>query len=632
LDGISEMQNDSDGATPPIEEVVHGSTVATNAVLERKGARTGLVNSAGLRDLLEIGRQNRPQLYNLEPRRPVPLVPQALRYEVQERIDSAGEVITPLQQADIELLLDKVVSDGVESLAVSLLFSYLNPSHEALIAAAARSRGLAVSISSELAPEYREYERASTTVVNAFVGPTVSGYVARLETGLQRTGVRRLRIVQSDGGSAGATAIIKRPVTTVLSGPAAGVAGAFAAARLAGFDHIISFDMGGTSTDIALCPGRILDRLELDVGGLPLRVPSVDVHTVGAGGGSLARIDAGGALKVGPESAGADPGPACYGHGEQATVTDAQLVLGRLQAEHFLGGRIRLQPARAFRALDRLGGSARELAAAIVRVANANMERAIRVISVERGYDPREFTLVAFGGAGPLHACELAEMLRIPRVLIPPWPGVLSAFGMVTAPVTRVYQRAIMRAMDPASGNTARDVLSLAAELESEGREDLSREGYDPEQLTAELSLDMRYSGQSYEIGVPLPATGMALTSAMVASAFHQLHRQQYGHADEARTVEIVNLRCRVIAPGLIPELAPPPKRDGTAERAHVASNDQWYAAGGWSDAPVYIREMLGAGDRFEGPAVVAQMDATTAIPPGWTAHLDSAGNIVIEA
>ncbi|HTE83663.1 MAG TPA: hydantoinase/oxoprolinase family protein, partial [Dehalococcoidia bacterium] len=327
LEGIAEMGAASTDSAHGIGEVVHGSTVATNAVLERKGARTGLINTAGLRDLLEIGRQSRPHLYDLEPHRTQPLVPRERRYEAGERVGSDGAVLRPLQPVDIERILDNAAADGVESLAISLLFSYLNPTHESSIAAAARSRGFQVSVSSELVPEYREYERASTTVLNAFLGPVVAGYVRDLESGLKRAGIRRLRVVQSDGGSAGASTIAARPVSTVLSGPAAGVAGAFAAARLAGFDQVITFDMGGTSTDVALCPGSILDRLDLEVGGLPLRMPAVDVHTVGAGGGSLARIDAGGALRVGPESAGAEPGPACYGRGDQPTVTDAQLVL-----------------------------------------------------------------------------------------------------------------------------------------------------------------------------------------------------------------------------------------------------------------------------------------------------------------
>jgi N-methylhydantoinase A len=639
LAGIGEM-----AALP--DEVVHGSTVATNAVLERKGARTGLVNTRGLRDVLEIGRQTRPRLYDLEPHRPEPLVPRELRYEVDERVDAAGAIVRPLSPAEIEAVLDAAQADGVESLAISLIFSYLNPGHEASIAAAARRRKLWVSASSEVAPEYREYERTSTTVVDSFVAPVVSSYLRGLETELQQRNVSRLRIVQSDGGSAGAETVAGRPVTTVLSGPAAGVAGAFAAARLAGFDQIITFDMGGTSTDVALCPGRILNRLDVDIGGLPVRTPAVDVHTVGAGGGSLARIDAGGALRVGPESAGADPGPACYGRGDRPTVTDAQLVLGRLQAQHFLGGRMALQPDRAQAAVAQLGGVAVDQAAAIVRVANSNMERAIRVISVERGFDPRDFTLVAFGGAGPLHACDLAASLRIARVLVPLWPGVLSAFGMVTAPVTRVYQRPVMRVLDDTSGEIVDLLQRLASSLEEDGRSDLTRDGYEPTSLAVELSLDMRYAGQSYELDVPFsfPKRDGQMSSAgrqagetpgsperaAMAEEFHAHHMQRYGHADPRRAVEVVNLRCRVIAPGYTPSLQPPAERPGGPERARLAIVRQWH--GRWLDAPVYDRDLLCAGDEFRGPAVVVQMDATTVLPPGWTARVDAIGNMLLDA
>jgi N-methylhydantoinase A len=627
LAGIEEMLAAS-GNGITIGEVVHGSTVATNAVLERKGARTGLVNSTGMRDLLEIGRQNRPKLYALEPRRPEPLVPRERRYEAAERLAADGSILQALGVEEIERLVAQAIADGVQSLAISLLFSYVNPEHERAIADAARSRGLAVSVSSEIVPEYREYERASTTVVNAFVAPVVGSYVHRLERDLQKRGVDRFRIVQSDGGSAGASTVINLPVSTVLSGPAAGVAGAFAAARLAGFDRVITFDMGGTSTDVAVCPGGILHRLDLDVDGLPVRTPAVDVHTVGAGGGSLARIDAGGALRVGPESAGADPGPACYGRGDLPAVTDAQAVLGRLQPDHFLGGRMALHVDRAFAALAHLGGPAEANAAAVIRVANANMERAIRVISVERGYDPREFTLVAFGGAGPLHACEVAQSLRIPRVLVPPWPGVLSAFGMVTAPVTRVFQRAVMRQLVATDAEGAGWIQQLAESLEREGREDLRRDGYRGEQIGVELALDMRYTGQSFEISVPISDIASA-TADEIAGRFHDLHLQRYGHADSSRPVEVVNLRCRVLVPGQSPALTPPPELPGGVDRAIAQRTRQWYESG-WHEGGVYSRELLCAGDAITGPAVIVQMDTTTAVPPEWTARVDAIGNVLI--
>jgi N-methylhydantoinase A len=618
--GISEM-----GCAP--DEVVHGSTVATNAVLERNGARTALIVSRGFRDVLEIGRQARPRIYDLEPRRTEPLVPKERRYELNERVDAAGAVIARLEAAEIEAVLDAALAAGTESLAISFLFSYLNPDHEQQVAGAARRRGMWVSASSELVPEYREYERTSTTVVNAFLAPVVGGYMRNLERELHAKGIERLRIVQSDGGSAGAETIARRAVSIALSGPAAGVAGAFACAVLAGVDQAITFDMGGTSTDVALCPGRIVERLDIEIGGLPLRVPAIDVHTVGAGGGSLARVDDGGALRVGPQSAGADPGPACYGRGTAPTVTDAQLVLGRLQPDQFLGGRMRLEPRRARSAIASLGGSTVEQAAAILRVANANMERAIRVISVERGYDPRDFTLVAFGGAGPLHACDLAASLRIPRVLVPPSPGVLSAFGMVTAPVTRVFQRPIMRTITTAMPSELAALLGRCAqELEEEGRRDLGAEGYPESGLIADVSLDMRYAGQSYEISVPLAVPDLEA----ISRDFHERHLQRYGHADPRRAVEIVNLRCRVSARGQNLALEPPAPRAGTIERALTTRVRQWY--GRWSVAPVYDRSLLCAGDRLAGPCVVTQMDATTAIPLGWVGRIDESGSMFLEA
>jgi N-methylhydantoinase A len=619
LAGIQEMV-----AAP--EEVVHGSTVATNAVLERKGARTGLVTTLGFRDVLEIGRQVRPLIYDLEPQRPQPLVPRERRYELAERVDAAATVLAAPKREDIDAILDRAVADGVESLAVSLLFSYLLPAHESLVAEAARQRGLWVSASSELAPEYREYERTSTAVTDAFLAPIVGAYLRELGNAIARTGTLRLRIVQSDGGSADAEAAARRVIALVLSGPAAGVAGAYAAAKLAGFEDVITFDMGGTSTDVALCPGRIVERLDVEIGGLPLRMPAIDVHTIGAGGGSLARLDAGGALRVGPESAGADPGPACYGRGSEPTVTDAQLVLGRLQPRHFLGGRMRLDPERARRAVALLGRATARQAESIVQVANAKMERAIRVISVARGYDPRDFTLVAFGGAGPLHACDLAESLRIPRVLVPTMPGVLSAFGMITAPVTRVFQQPVMRVVSAEAVAELGTLLRrLVGELEERGRAELQSEGYPGGSLRTETTLDVRYRGQSYELSLQLES----LDPAAIARVFHERHQRQYGHSDPGRPVEIVNLRCRVSAPGVQPVLEPPPPRPGSVERACLARTRQRF--GRWREAPVYDRTLLCSGDRLVGPATIVQMDATTVVPPGWSGTVDGLGNIILE-
>ncbi|MBI3731965.1 MAG: hydantoinase/oxoprolinase family protein, partial [Chloroflexi bacterium] len=423
LEGVRDLRLASDG------EIIHGSTVATNALLERKGARTALLTTRGFADVIEIGRQNRLRLYDFAQSKPAPFVPPEWRFEVAERLDEQGRVLLPIDANDLNALGERLIAEQIESLAVCFLFSFLNPAHERAVRAALQIPYL--SLSSDVLPEYREYERVSTTVINAYVAPIVARYVEQLEHGLAG---RRLRMMQSNGGSIRATTAKSVAARTALSGPAGGVVGAFAAAQLAGFDQIITFDMGGTSTDVSLCAGEPLETSEGSIAGFPLRLPMLDIHTVGAGGGSLARVDAGGALRVGPESAGAKPGPACYGRGgAHVTVTDANLLLGRLAPGKFLGGRMRLDVPAAEAATDRLAQAMDcdrlTAAAGVVRVVNATMERAIRRVSIERGFDPREFTLVAFGGAGPMHACALAAALNIPRVLVPRHPGVLSALG-----------------------------------------------------------------------------------------------------------------------------------------------------------------------------------------------------------
>ncbi|HLZ71577.1 MAG TPA: hydantoinase/oxoprolinase family protein [Dehalococcoidia bacterium] len=617
------------------DEIVHGSTVATNALLERRGARTALITTAGFRDAIVIGRQARAQMYALEPTRPEPLVPAELRFEAGERVAADGSVLVPLDEDEAARLARQIADSGAESVAICLLFSFLRPDHERRLAQALRGRGLLVSASVEVLPEYREYERMSTTTVNAYLSPVMARYLDTLKADLARRGAGRLRVMQSDGGSLAAETAGRLAVRTVLSGPAGGVAGAFAAGLAAGADRLITFDMGGTSTDVALCPGRILYRTDLTIDGLPLHTPSVDLHTVGAGGGSVARIDAGGALRVGPESAGADPGPACYGRGERPTVTDAQLVLGRLRADHFLDGRMPLHIDAAHRALatlvGRRGASIEEVAAAVVRVANANMERAIRVISVERGYNPREFALLAFGGAGPLHACDLAEALRIPRVIVPPHPGVLSAFGMVVADVTRDYVAAVLRRLDEDPA-LAGEVGRLFGEMEERGLQELAEAGQDSHDATAERSLDMRYTGQSYEVEVPVkepePAAWM--------ERFHAAHAARYGHGHPGRAVEIVNARLRLRVAGKLSfgsVAAPRP----LAEEAAAQSSPAPMAATGavWFDrplqAPIVPREELAAGSALLGPAVIVQMDTTTVLNPGWRLRVDGAGNLILE-
>lgn len=642
LEGLREMgaRPQEPLAAPQELEVAHGSTVATNAIIERKGAKTALITTHGFRDVLVIGRQTRPNLYDLSPRRPPPLVPDELRLEVDERLDCHGQVLQRLDQAQVERLLDELAAQGVESLAVCFLFSFLNPEHERLVAEAARRRGLFVSPSHEVLPEHREYERTATTVANAYVSPVISRYLSRLESELRKEGVRSLRVMASNGGSMSPQAAGRLAVRTALSGPAGGVAGAFQIASAAGFDHVITLDMGGTSTDVSLCPGRIGERDEAQVGGLPIRGASVDVLSVGAGGGSIARIDVGGALRVGPESAGADPGPAFYGRGREPTVTDAQVVLGRITPEHFLGGRMDVRPDLSQAAIAHLaaayGGDTTSAAAAVLRVANASMERALRVVSMERGHDPRLFTLVAFGGAGPLHACDLAASLRMPRVLVPLYPGVLSALGIAAAPIAKDLSSAAMLSIsaDGKGWRDAEETLSrLSAELERRGDRELREEGLPTDEVAVQRFLEMRYAGQSYELAVPADE----LTPASFLPRFHALHQERYSHSDPARTAEVVNLRVRLTVAASTLEMPPLTPSGGDPLLGH---REVWFplagqagrAGGGPAHAAVYDRPRFSPGERLAGPAIVVQMDATTAVPPGWRGAVDPWGNLVLES
>jgi N-methylhydantoinase A len=526
-----------------------------------------------------------------------------------------------------------------ESVAVCLLFSFLNPSHEQQILdriqALAGEQGPFVSLSSQVLPEYREYERASTTVINAYVAPLTSRYLANLEAGLEG---RRLRIMQSNGGVISAGAARTLAARTALSGPAGGVVGAFELARKAGFQSAITFDMGGTSTDVSLCPGLIQQTTEGRIAGLPLGLPIIDIHTVGAGGGSVARLDTGGALRVGPQSAGSDPGPVCYGRdgAREITVTDANLLLGRLDANHFLGGAMALD-------LDRTGAQMQELARrvslpleaaawGIVRVANSNMERAIRTVSVERGHDPRAFVLVAFGGAGPLHACELAAALRIPRVLIPPHPGVLSALGMVLADAVKDYSQTVM----VGAGELTDDSLErLFAPLYQRAQADLEAEGFSEERIALLPSLDMRYVGQSYELGVDARAGGVG-TRAQYVADFHEAHRRRFTYASEAEAVEIVNVRLTATGHTDKPQFSHQPLAGLDPKAAFLGYKPVYFAEHDAAAArpiptALYQRERLAPGNMVVGPAIVFQLDTTSVIPPGWAAAMDGWGNLVVE-
>jgi N-methylhydantoinase A/oxoprolinase/acetone carboxylase beta subunit len=607
------------GAAP---DVVHGSTVATNAVLERKGARVALVATAGFEDVLRIGRQTRPELYNIFVAPRQPLVDPALTFGVTERLDARGETLIAVDEAACAVLAQTIIAAGADIAAVCLLHAYANPSHERQVAAILRRAGLVVCASSDVLPEYREYERWSTTVVNAYVTPLIDRYLGNLERRLDlaQGGRRTLSIMQSNGGSISAAAARAQAVRTVLSGPAAGVVGAEAVARAAGFPRIISFDMGGTSTDVSLIDRAIATTTDSRVGDFPVRLPVLDIHTVGAGGGSIAVVDAGGALRVGPQSAGADPGPACYGTGEALTVTDANLLLGRLDPDFFLGGRMSLDVARVRRVAaavaEQLGVGVAELAEGVVRVANANMERAIRVVSVERGHDPREFALVAFGGAGGMHACEIARQLDIGTVIVPRHAGVLSALGMLLADVTKDYSASVLRRTDELSfAELTRRFVPLLARA----RADLRAEGFSGRRLAIERLLDVRYVGQSYEITLPLTPS--------FRRTFDARHGKTYGYANPNRPVEIVNVR--VVASGVTAKPALPRTRV-TRRRAAVADSIRQARFDGRRVRTAFFRwDALTPGAMGAGPAVIAGGEATVVIPPAFRFHIDGFGNVV---
>jgi N-methylhydantoinase A len=605
-------------------EVRHGTTVGTNAMLERKGARVAFVTTAGFEDTIAIGRQTRSKLYDWFAPVPVCLVPRELRFGVPERVSAEGEILRRPTEAELEDLVNAVRTSAAESVAISLLFSFANPETEQRVEAALRCLDIPISTSHRILPEFREYERASTIVVNAYLAPRMRSYLLHLEERVttQYAG-GRVDVMQSSGGIIPARLAAQEPVRTVLSGPAGGVIGACQMARRAGFDHIVGFDMGGTSTDVFLANAAAdgaQRTSESVVAGVPLSVPMLDIHTAGAGGGSIARFDAGGMLRVGPESAGSEPGPICFGRGTMPTVTDANLLLGRLDAESFLGGGVRLDRQRTEQIMREQKGSlatVEEFAAGILRVVETQMEKAIRVISVERGHDPRQFTLVAFGGGGPLHACSLARALRIPRVLVPALPGALSAVGILLADAVQDYSRTVML-----RGDAMESIGDSFTELEKRGVAEFSAEGL---QGVALRTVDVRYRRQGYELNVPYDTQA----PASAVEAFHRQHQQRYGFFDVKRSVEIVNLRLRMIAAGepYSPAHAEPVPGDGNA--ACYAVRDVYFD-GKFVPSRLYRRKQLKSGDRIQGPAMITEYTSATVLPPDCCALVDGFENLVI--
>jgi len=653
--------------------LLHGTTVGTNALLQRKGARVALITTSGFEDVIEIGRQARPRLYDFFFDRVAPLVCRELRFGVKERTDAEGRILERPSEEELARLREAVRDADPDAIAISFLFSFANPENEAVVAAAVAEIGKPLSVSHRILPEFREYERASTVVVNAYLQPLMQSYMEKLAgrvtntgagfaaplTGLEKRetlrqaqgrlwGTRKPRVVvprifvmQSSGGITALESAAREPVRTVLSGPAGGLVGAAAMAARSGFRKILSFDMGGTSTDVAAVQGEVRAGSQSEVAGLPVGVPMLEIHTVGAGGGSLARFDAGGALRVGPESAGADPGPICYGRGTEPTVTDANLLMGRLRPNRFLGGEFTLDFERARRItsewLKKQGSrlSLEQFSAGVVRVVNANMERALRVVSIERGYDPRDFTLVAFGGAGGLHACELAEALAIPTVMIPARPGALSAFGILVSDVVKDYSRTLLwRLVDGLpQAKLQKEFRKLEAAAHQEFREERWRGG-----LQYERSLDLRYRGQGYELNVPATDRDKDKDKDKdkdnVIARFHDEHQRRYGYHHAGREIELVTLRLR--ARLRTPQQSQPeskaarPRRGGKppstapAERAPVFFHDQAV------NTSVFERGDLVPGRFMSGPAVITEYSATTVIPAGKRFWVDASENLLI--
>jgi N-methylhydantoinase A len=631
--------------------LLHGTTVGTNTLLERKGASTALVTTAGFEDAIEIGRQARPKLYDFFFDRIEPLVPKDLRFGIPERTASNGEILSSPKPEELHDIAEKITQAKPQSIAISFLFSFANPTNERSVAETLKSLDVPLSISHEILPEFREYERTSTVVINAYLQPVMQRYLEnlddRMRSRLPAPGSRlskisagapaaenqkpgsgsRIFVMQSSGGITALSTAVREPVRTVLSGPAGGVVGAATTARASGFDRIIAFDMGGTSTDVSLVEGSITTATDAQVIGLPISVPMLDIHTVGAGGGSLARFDAAGVLRVGPESAGADPGPICYGSGTQPTVTDANLLLGRLQPARFLGGDFTLDLDRTRRItqewLKKQGSNLtlKKFAAGVIRVVNATMEKAIRVVSIERGRDPRQFALVAFGGAGGLHACALAEALSIPQIIVPALPGALSALGILASDVVKDYSRTVLWRV---SGTVPAQQLNREfSTLEKNAAKDFQDEAW-PGRPLFNRSVDMRYRGQGYELNIPLTKN--------LLRDFQQEHLRRYGYTYPNREVELVTLRLRAtlrsttshvgadafVRPSRakLGKLSPP--------RSPVLFDSKKLPT------KIYARDDLQPGKKYSGPAIITEYSATTVIPPGKSFRLDRASNLIV--
>lgn len=639
ITGLREIAEKAGFPLDAVASLSHGTTVATNALIQRRGGRVAIVTTRNFRDLVEIGRQIRPKLYDLKADHPMPLAPREMRFEVDERIGPKGEVITALDMASVDAVIEQLRASGAEGCAIAFLFSYLNPAHEAAVKARIKAAlpDLAISVSHEVQPEFREYERTSTTLLNAYLQPIFARYMATLGSALaEMAPAAHVGINQSSGGLMSIEKARDFPIRTALSGPSAGAVGAIHAAKASGLPNVITFDMGGTSADVALIrdgtAGLSFDR---DVAGFPVRMPMVDINTVGAGGGSIAWFDRDGLVKVGPVSAGAVPGPACYGRGgTEPTVTDANVVLGRLSGHGLLGGAMGLDEAAARATVgklaDRLGFGVERAAQGLLDIVSANMVRAIRAISVERGHDPRDFVLMPFGGAGPLHAEGCARALGIRRILVPLSPGILCAQGLLVADQSEDFVRGQKVMLAEGADATLSQMLD---DLLAEARDWWQAEGISDDARAIKLALDMRYASQNYELQVPvevLPDAPALPDAETLRARFFAAHEQAYGFFNPDDPVDVVALRVTALGRLPSPGVPPLPHGAGTAP-APRTRRAVWFDGDAPADTPVFDRTALAPGAVIEGPAVIDQFDATTLVFPGDIARVDSALNIVID-
>ncbi len=641
--GLRQALTDSRIESRNVMVLSHATTVVTNALLQHKGARAGLITTRGFRDVLELRRSSRADLYDLLQDAPAVLIPRRHRFEITERIDAEGNVVTPLAEQELPALVAAIDETGLDTVAVSLLFSFLNDAHERRIGAALRAAlpHVAVFLSCDVLPEIREFERSSTTAVCAVVGPLLTSYLHRLGDAAAALGLPKLHVMGSSGGVVDVAEALRMPAMTVESGPAAGVIAAALAGRQLSRPNLISFDMGGTTAKASvIVGGEIAVTAEYEVGGgghanrwmhgtgHPIRVPVIDLAEVSAGGGSIAWVDPGGALKVGPHSAGADPGPAAYGGGgTRPTVTDADIVLGWLSREALLGGALRIAAAAAEAAIaahvaQPLGLSVLEAAARIAEVVNANMAQALRIVSIERGHDPAEFSLIAFGGAGPVHAAFLAAELGIPEVIVPPAPGAFSALGLVASDIRRDWSRTLYAGLAALAPERLAEAI---AEMESAGRAFLADAQVPPDRQALLRQADLRYRRQAYELTLPIAEGPITrATPERLAADFHAKHQQTYGHANRDEPVYLINLRLTAV--GSLPQVAF--ARAPDPQRAREHSRDVWFAESVLTRTPVLSREGLIPGVALHGPMVIEAVDSTVVLPPGWGVSVDAAGFI----